>query len=293
MSPPFTVDSALVAALDDLSLVARTVVEGFLSGAHRSPFLGYSTEFSSYRQYQQGDNLRHVDWKVWGRTDQLYVKQFEDDTNVYCHLILDVSASMNFGKQNKFDYARVLAAALAYLMVRQHDAPGLVLFGDPTVEALPGRSSRLHLDHLLQTLATARARGQTVVGRELWNVIETFTRRGLAVVISDLLSSGDQIFELLRRLHGQGQEVLVFHLLAAEELDFNYEGDYLIEDLETGQITPVHAGSYREEYLERIQAFCRKARIECEKLEIDYRLFRTDEPLENGLMRFLEARRSL
>ncbi len=136
MSQDAIIEPRLLNSLGDLSLVARSVVEGFLSGLHRSPFLGYSTEFASYRPYIQGDNLRHVDWKVWGRTDELYVKQFEDDTNLYSQILLDTSGSMDFGSPNKFQYGRTLAAALAYLMVRQHDAPGLTLFGEGAVRAL-------------------------------------------------------------------------------------------------------------------------------------------------------------
>ena len=207
------IEAPLLNSLGDLSLVARTVVEGFLSGLHRSPFLGYSTEFASYRPYIQGDNLRHVDWKVWGRTDELYVKQFEDDTNLCAQILLDTSGSMDFGNPNKFHYSQTLAAALAYLMVRQHDAPGLTLFGAGAVQALPSRSNYYHLDDVLQMLANARAHGPTLIGADLWNVLETFTRRGVALVISDLFGTGDSISELLRQLrftrgpkgHGMGK----------------------------------------------------------------------------------------
>src|SRR5262245_50138580 len=155
---PFILDPNLLAALDDISLVARDVVEGFLSGLHHSPFLGYSTEFAAYRPYMQGDNLRHVDWKVWSRTDKLYIKQFEDDTNLNCNILLDASASMDFGRINKFHYGRLLAAALAYLMVRQNDAAGLTLFGESGARALPARSGPRHLDDLFQLLAGTAAR---------------------------------------------------------------------------------------------------------------------------------------
>jgi uncharacterized protein (DUF58 family) len=169
-----TLEPKFIAALDDLSLVARTLVEGFLSGQHRSPFLGYSSEFASYRPYMQGDNLRHVDWKVWGRTDTLYVKQFEDDTNMYGQILLDTSASMDFGNPAKFPYATVLAAGLAYLMTKQHDAPGLTLFGDGAIRVLPARGHREQLDDVLHALARARASGRTRIGSELRAVVETF-----------------------------------------------------------------------------------------------------------------------
>ena len=290
MPPPETIPPELFNSLGDLSLVAREVVEGFLGGLHRSPFLGYSTEFASYRPYMQGDDLRYVDWKVWGRTDGLFVKQFEDDTNLYCQLFLDTSASMNFGAPNKFLYARTLAAALAYLMTRQHDASGLVLFGDQAVQALPPRSNPDHLDELLHLLTAAKASGHTALGAGLWRIVETITRSGLSVVISDLFSNGDAIFELLRQLRAQRQQVIVFHILSPEEMDFKFEGDFLIEDSESGDKIPVHADSFRPEYLRRFNDFCRQAERVCKTLEIDYRRLRTDEPLDRALTIYLEER---
>src|ERR1051325_6677926 len=151
MPSTFAIKASALAAIDDLSLVARTVVEGFFDGLHRSPFLGYSTEFSAYRPYVPGDNLRYIDWKVWGRTDEYYVKQFEDDTNLRGQIFLDTSASMDFGAgtTNKFDYGRILAAVLAELMVRQHDAPGLILFGEQARQAVPTQASRHHAEEIL------------------------------------------------------------------------------------------------------------------------------------------------
>src|SRR5688500_5805591 len=148
MPSSFSIDASVLAAVADWSLVAKAVVEGFFDGLHRSPFLGYSSEFSAYRPYVNGDTLRYVDWQVWGRTDQYYVKQFEDDTNVRCHIFLDTSASMDFGAgdANKFDYARILAAVLSFLMVRQHDAPGLFIFGTQSKQAAPSSSTRHHAD---------------------------------------------------------------------------------------------------------------------------------------------------
>ena len=290
MSQDAIIEPRLLNSLGDLSLLARSVVEGFLSGLHRSPFLGYSTEFASYRPYIQGDNLRHVDWKVWGRTDELYVKQFEDDTNLYSQVLLDTSGSMNFGNPNKFQYGRTLAAALAYLMVRQHDAPGLTLFGDGAVRALPARSNHHHLDDVLQMLANAQAGGRTIIGADLWNVLETFIRRGVAIVISDLFGMGDGIIELLRQLQVVRQEIIVFHIVAPEEADFNFEGHYLMEDSETGEQLPIHAGAFRKEYHRRFAEFCRRVEEECEQTEADYRRLRTDTPLEHALTLYLEER---
>ena len=287
---PFVLDPNLLAALDDISLVARDVVEGFLSGLHHSPFLGYSTEFAAYRPYMQGDNLRHVDWKVWGRSDKLYIKQFEDDTNLNCQILLDASASMDFGQVNKFHYGRLLAAALAYLMVRQHDAAGLTLFGDTGAHALPSRSGPRHLDDLFQMLAGAVARGRLSFGDGLANILDTFNRRGLSVVISDFFAPEEIIFDLFRRLQSHRQEIIVFHLLSAEEMDFGYEGECLFEDVETREELPVHAGAFRKEYLRRVGEFRGRLAKECEKREIDLHFIRTDTPLNNALSTYLEKR---
>lgn len=187
MSIPLAIDSRLLASVEDLPLLAQTVVEGFLDGLHRSPFLGYSTEFASYRQYVQGDNLRHLDWKVWARSDALYVKQFEDDTNYRGQIYLDTSASMDFGTgpANKFTYGRLLAAALTHLMILQRDAPGLVLFGPDSRQALPCAASRNQAMELFAALARAQAGGQTIIGQNLFGIVQAVVRRGISVVISD------------------------------------------------------------------------------------------------------------
>jgi len=295
MPATFAIKASALAVVDDLSLVAKTVVEGFFDGLHRSPFLGYSTEFSAYRPYVPGDNPRYVDWKVWGRTEEYYVKQFEDDTNVRCHLFLDTSASMDFGAgdAHKFDYARTLAAVLSYLMVRQHDAPGLIVFGAQSRQAAPSSSTRHHADEILSLLTHAQAGGKNNFDQQLYQIAETITRRGLAVVISDFLGAADGAFELLRRLHGQGQEVLVFHLLAPEELDLPYEGEFIMEDVESGLEIPVHPESFRSEYKKRVEGFCESVRKHCISLEIEYQRLRTDAPLDLALMAYLEKRAAL
>ena len=295
MPSTFAIKASALAAVDDLSLVAKSVVEGFFDGLHRSPFLGYSTEFSAYRPYVPGDNLRYIDWKVWGRTEEFYVKQFEDDTNVRCHVFLDTSGSMDFGAgdANKFHYARTLAAVLSYLMVRQHDAPGLIVFGAHAKQAAPTSSTRHHADEILSLLTHAQAGGQNQLDEQLFQIVQTITRRGVAVVISDFLGAAEGAFELLRRLHAHGQEVLVFHLLAPEELDLPYEGEFIMEDVESGLEIPVHPESFRAEYKKRVEDFCESVKKQCLDLEIDYQQLRTDRPLDFALMAYLEKRAAL
>jgi uncharacterized protein (DUF58 family) len=286
------IDSRTLAAIGDLSLVARTIVEGFIAGLHRSPFLGYSTEFSAYRAYTQGDNLRHIDWKVWGRSDEFYVKQFEDDTNLRCQIYLDTSASMDFGagSANKFDYGRILAAVLAEVMVRQHDAPGLILFGAEARQAIPAHASRHHAEEIFHSLTTARAHGGTLLDESLFRIVETIHRRGLAVVISDFFTSEDAARRLLRQLRAQNQETLLFHVMAPEELDLPYEGEWIFEDSESQEQVPVHSDDFRREYLRRVKQFCDDLKRECIGLEIDYQLLRTDTPLDLALTQYLERR---
>lgn len=292
MPDPFTIDPRVLASVEDLPLLARTVVEGFLDGLHRSPFLGYSTEFASYRQYVQGDNLRHLDWKVWARSDALYVKQFEDDTNYRGQIYLDTSASMDLGSgpAHKFTYGRLLAAALAHLMILQRDAPGLVLFGPDSRQALPCAASRNQALELFAALATARAGGGTRVGQDLFGIVQAVVRRGLSVVISDFFTPDDSGFELLRQLHAHRQETLVFQILSPEELELPETGEWILEDSESGEERIVHLDEVRAGYRQRLEAFCDRLKSECEGYEFDYVRLSTGEPLERALMAYLERR---
>ncbi|MFO1462135.1 MAG: DUF58 domain-containing protein [Verrucomicrobiota bacterium] len=295
MPSTLALEPRLLAAVEDLPLLANLIVEGFLDGLHRSPFLGYSTEFSAYRAYTQGDNLRHIDWKVWARTDELYVKQFEDDTNLRCQIYLDTSASMDFGgpDTNKFLYGRLLAAALSQLMVRQRDAPGLILFGSESRMGVPAQAVRHQPVEILTLLAQTRATGGTRLGGDLMQWVQSFTRRGMAVVISDFFAADAEVFEFLRQLRSQRQEILILHLLAPEEEDLPLEGEFILEDVETGEEILVHADDAREGYRRRLEEFAGHIREECHRMEADYVRIRTDQPLDVALTAYLERRLAL
>lgn len=295
MPSSLALDSRVLAAVEDLPLLATTIVEGFLDGLHRSPFLGYSTEFSAYRPYTQGDNLRHLDWKVWARTDALYIKQFEDDTNLRCQIYLDTSASMDFGADgaNKYRYGRLLAASLAQLMVKQRDAPGLILFGAESRQAIPAQATRHQAFEIFSLLAQIPAAGGTKIGQDLIHLVQTFTRRGLAVVISDFFTEDDTVLELLRQLHAQRQEILVLQLLCPEELDLPFEGEFIVEDSEASGEVVVQMDEFRSEYRRRLESFCEGIRQECIRLEADYLRLRTDQPLDVALIAYLERRMSV
>lgn len=293
MEAKFSIDPKVLVTIDDLSFVARLVVEGFIGGLHRSPFLGYSTEFAAYRPYMQGDNLRHVDWKVWGRTDELYVKQFEDDTNLRCNILVDASASMDFGEPHKFSYARMLTAALAYLMTRQHDAPGLVLFNETARQILSPRSGFAHLEQLHLELARSRPSGRVAWTQSLNGLTQGHQRRGVTVVISDLLSSMENVIEMLQQLQAERQEVVLFHILSPEELELPAEGRFLMQDAESGEQVLVDAATFREEFQQRLQTFCGALQQGCAGMEIDYVRIRTDQPLDVALTTYLERRQQV
>jgi uncharacterized protein (DUF58 family) len=197
------------------------------------------------------------------------------------------------GEENKFHFARVLAAVLAEIMVRQHDAPGLVLFGEQARQAIPAHSSRHHADEIFHLLSQAEAQGGTKIDQRLFRIVETMTRRGMAVVISDFFSSEAAVKELLRALHGQHQEVLVFHVLSPEELDLPYEGEHIFEDLETAEEIPVHTEDFRTEYQRRLAEFCEGIKQTCIDLETDYKQLRTDGPLDVALIEYLERRSAM
>ena len=209
-----------------LDLRARHVVEGFLSGMHRSPYFGQSIEFRQHRQYTFGDDLRYVDWKVWAKQDRYYVKQFEEDTNLRCTLLCDVSNSMRYGRgpMNKYEYACTIAVSLAYLLLRQQDAVGCVAFDDAARMTVPLRTKRNHLDSVIQALELSSPRNKTDLYQILRNVAESSPRRGLMVLVSDLLVDREGLFRGLRLLRSRGHDVMVFHVLDDDELDFPSTG---------------------------------------------------------------------
>src|SRR5689334_18197208 len=232
---PF-LDPAVVARLGTLELKARTIVEGFLSGLHRSPFKGFSVEFAEYRQYLPGDDLATIDWKVYARSDRYYVKKFEDETNLDCHVMVDVSGSMAYGAHHgitKFQYAACLAASIAYLMNRQRDAVGVTAFEDKIVAMLPAASRSGHLRNVLLTLDRLKPAGRTDVSKPLHQLADSLTKRGMVVLISDLLDDPDEVVRGLKHFQYRGTDVIVFQVLDPDEIEFPFERPTRFEDLET------------------------------------------------------------
>ena len=285
-------DPAVVARLGTLELKARTVVEGFIAGLHRSPFKGFSVEFAEYRQYIPGDDLSTMDWKVYARSDRHYVKKFEEETNLHCQLLLDVSGSMAYGSRgmSKFEYAACLAASLGYLMNRQRDGVGLVAFSDRIVDAVPSSTKAGHLRNLLVALDRLEVGSRTNVAKPLHQVAESLTKRGLVVLISDLLDDADSVIRGLKHFQYRGSDVLVFHVLDADELEFPFDRTARFEDLESGDEVVAVPGAVRQHYLKQLGALIDRYRRELGAARIDYQLLSTAEPLEMALLAYLSTR---
>ena len=285
-------DPAVVARLGTLELKARTVVEGFISGLHRSPFKGFSVEFAEYRQYIHGDDLSTIDWKVYARSDRHYIKKFEEETNLACHLLVDVSGSMAYGSRgiSKFEYAACLAASLGYLMNRQRDSVGMTAFSDRIVSALPPSSRPGHLRNLLVALDRLEIGSRTNVARPLHQLVESMTRRGLVVLISDLLDDPEAVIRGLKHFQYRGSDVLVFQVLDPDEIEFPFDRVTRFEDLETGDEVMAVPGAVRAHYLEQIGGLIDRYRRELGAAGIDYQLLNTREPLEMALLAYLSTR---
>ena len=285
-------DPAVVARLGTLELRARMVVEGFISGLHRSPFKGFSVEFAEYRQYIHGDDLSTIDWKVYARSDRYYVKKFEEETNLDCQLMIDVSGSMAYGSRGitKFEYAACLAASLGYLMNRQRDGVGLTAFDDRVVAALPASTRPGHLRHLLITLNRLVLGSRTNVSKPLHQLASSMNRRGMVVLISDLLDDPEAIVRGLKHFQYRGSDVLVFHILDPDELEFPFDRTTRFEDLETSEEVMAAPGLVRSHYLRQMSGLIDRYRRELGAAGIDYQLFSTKQPLEMALLAYLSTR---
>jgi uncharacterized protein (DUF58 family) len=285
-------DPAVVARLGTLELKARTIVEGLLSGLHRSPFKGFSVEFAEYRQYIPGDDLATIDWKVYARSDRHYVKKFEEETNLDCHVLLDASGSMAYGSHGltKFEYAQCLAASLGYLMNRQRDAVGLTAFDDSITTMLPASARPGHLRAFLITLDRLQPGRETDVARPLHQLADSLTKRGMVVLISDLLDEPERVVRGLKHFQFRGTDVIVFHVLDPDEIQFPFQRATRFEDLETDEEVMAVPSLVRAHYLEAMGALVDRYRRELGACGIDYCQLSTEQPLEMGLLAYLSTR---
>jgi uncharacterized protein (DUF58 family) len=283
----------VLARISSLELVARAVVEGFISGLHRSPHLGFSTDFAEHRQYVPGDDLRNLDWKLLARTDRLYIKKYEGDTNAQIHLLMDASGSMGYasGEVTKLQYAQYLASSLAYLGVKQHDSVGLIAFDENVVEHVPPRSRSGHLRTVLGCIERLTPGRGTALAEQLHRTADLLTRRGIVVLISDFYDDPDRLVAGLEHLRFNGNDVIVFHVMDRQELDFDFSEPVVLEDAESQEQLHVLPDVLREEYMRAIQSHSDRLRDSAAACRIDYELLRTTEPLDASLFSYL-ARRS-
>jgi uncharacterized protein (DUF58 family) len=279
-----------------LTLLARHIVEGFLTGVHRSPYKGFSVEFAEHRQYAPGDEIRHIDWRAFGKTDKYFVKEYEEETNLKAYLLVDASGSMAFrGSKkalSKFEYAQHVAASLAYLMLHQMDAVGLITLDSKVRSLIPPKASPKHLLRVLTTLEETQPGGETAMA-PLWHELagHHLKRRGMVIILSDFFDQLDPLVRALRHLRHRNHEVLLLHVLAPEELEFPYKRLTQFRSLEVGdQKVLVDARRLREDYLRNFERFRRDLKEQAGKLQIDYHLLRTDEPVDRALGVYLSRR---
>jgi len=288
----------IVGHLGRLDLVARLVVEGFLTGLHKSPYHGFSSEFAEYRQYIPGEPVSHMDWRVYAKTDRHYLKVFTEETNLRATLLLDCSASMDFtGDENrptKKAYAGYLAAALSYLLLHQNDAVGLVTFDEAPLTMVPARSMRKQLFQVLKVLDKLPTGSGTRLGRVLHQVAERVQRRGLILLLSDLMDDEDRIISGLKHFRHQGHEVVVFQILDPREVDLGFEGEVEFESLEEpGRKIRMEPSHLRDSYRLRFEKWRTTLRRECRRQRVDLVEITTDTPFEKGLGAYLQKRRRM
>lgn len=298
-------DPVVASRLDNMELRARMIVEGFITGLHKSPYHGFSVEFAEHRPYNPGDELRHVDWKAYAKTDRHYVKQYEEETNLRSYVVLDTSSSMQYKREStltKLEYGANLAGALHYLMVKQRDATGLIAFDESVHTVMPPKSTNSYLRQLLLKLealtAHSDAANRTAAATALDSVADRISRRSLVIIITDLFENvahHDDLLKSLRHLRYRGHEVLVFHVLeSSTEREFSFpDVPSVFRDMETGQEVTLHPAQLRENYQEAVKAFSDRFLVRCREYKIDFVEIDTGEPFDVALLAYLNKRTTL
>jgi uncharacterized protein (DUF58 family) len=296
-TPRRALDPEVVAKLSHLDVRARLVVEGFIAGMHRSPFHGFSVEFAEHRPYMPGDPLKSLDWKVWARSDRFLVKQYTEETNLRCHLLLDLSGSMAFKSRraamSKLEYGQSLAAALAYLMLQQQDAVGALLFAERPLTYVPARAVRSHLDILMKVFADVEPRGRTRLGPVLHELAERIKRRGLIVLLSDLMDEPAAVLSALHHFRHRNHEVVVFHVLDPDEREFPYTDPSTFVDMETDARITTQPWEIAKTYRAKLGAWIEQYKRQCREQRIDYVLLDTRAPFDQALIAYLGKRARL
>lgn len=285
-------DPSVLSGLNNLELRARVAVEGFLSGLHKSPHRGFSVEFNDYRQYHRGDDIRHIDWKLYARSDKFYIKQYEDETNVRCMILLDTSASMTYGSgsMSKLTYGVTLASALAYFVTRQRDAVGLITFDEQIHNYIPPRCRQPHLMNILRTLATLESGMRTNVVKPLTDLAASLTKKSMVILITDLLDDEERIIRTLQNLRAMGHDVLTFQIMDADELTFPFNEASEFIDMENNESYITSPAAIRKAYLANLQEFLDFCKKQCQISGVDYCLMNTAEPLDAALSSYMTKR---
>jgi len=288
-------DPLVLSKLSRLDLIARLVVEGFITGLHKSPFHGFSVEFSEYRPYMTGDPFKNIDWKVLGRTERYYVKQFEEETNLRAHIIIDGSKSMSFGsnKITKLKYAKHLSAALCYLMLKQRDAVGLVTFDNEIRSYIPPKSVMSFLNVLLTEIDKLNGANDTSIATAFHQLAERIKKRSLIIVISDLLDDQEDVLKALKHFRHRKHEVIVFHIMDKQETELAYSGNVILQDLETGRSIPVETLYVRNTYKQKVEEFINRYKKVCRENRIDYEFVTTDTHFGDLLSKYLIKRKMI
>lgn len=289
-------EPSALARVKNLSMVARGVVEGFISGLHASPYKGFSAEFAEHREYAPGDEPRHLDYRLLARTERLYVKQYEEETNMKVQILLDTSGSMDYrhdARISKLEYASYLAAILSYLMIRQQDSVGLAVFDTAVRLDMPARSSPHHFHEMMRQLEQIKPGGETRIADTLHRLANRFKRRGLIVLVSDLYDEPDEVMRALHHFRHRRHEVIVFHVLDKAELEFPFRDLLSFHDLESGERLQVDPAYVRETYLSEMRQFVENYRRQCAESRIDYVMTDTSVPYDFMLSRYLAKRSTL
>ena len=286
-------DPAIVSKLSSLELKARFIVEGFMLGLHRSPYHGFSVEFSQHRPYIQGDNPKDIDWKVYAKSDKFFVKQYEEETNLKCHILLDISKSMSFaseGNLTKLEYASMLVAALSYLMLNQKDATGLVLYSDKIHQYLPPKATNIYLSEILKKLAVITPTGNTQTAACLNSIAESINKKGLIIIISDLLDDITKVLSSLKHFRFKKNEVVVFQILDPKERNFAFGRDAIFKDLETDEEMTTQPHLLQKSYQDAFNNFLKSIKNDSLNYGIDYNLLDTSIPFDKALYAYLQKR---
>ena len=285
----------MVAVLNSMALRAKLVVEGYIIGQHRSPYHGFSVEFAEHRAYGSGDEVRHIDWRLFGKTERLYVKRYEEETNLRAHIILDTSRSMLYksGTVSKLNYANSLAASLSYLMINQQDAAGLIQFSNKIDTFIPPKSKPSHLNIILKQLDDNKTGKDTKIENVLHRMAERIDKRGIVILISDLLDDPEEVINGLKHFRHKHQEVIVFHILDRKELEFDFNSRTRFLDMESGEEIITEPWHIRSNYTELISGLQKYYQKECRESLIDYVPIFTDENLDKSITGYLNKRRKL